>query len=150
MNMPTPAPPSVALLHPRLGDDRSPFLVERFQRNEYIVLEGDDLRHAQVLRRQFEDEPKMRRRSATPVTVLVALTVHLATDARTAIREITERSVDIDEPVHYVGTAAGLAGLIGDIAGIGLADGVLLRLAVPGSPEILRLVVDDVLSRLRR
>ena len=92
----------------------------------------------------------MRCRSATPVAVLVALTVHLATDARTAIREITERSVDIDEPVHYVGTAAGLAGLIGDIAGIGLADGVLLRLAVPGSPEILRLIVEDVLSRLRR
>jgi hypothetical protein len=144
----TLAPCSVALRHPHLGDGESPVLLTQSQQNDYVVIEATDLRHAQAVQRGLKHESGNRYTGAHPANVLVALTVHVAIDARTALREIAEGSVDIDDSAHYVGTPAGLAGLIADMGRTRLADGVCLRLAMPESKEALRRIVDDVLPRL--
>jgi urease gamma subunit len=76
------------------------------------------------------------------VAVILDITVAVADDFRSA------RSVlgSAEHTVHYAGTVDGLAGLISDIAGADVADGVTLISASP--QQDLRDLARDVLHRL--
>ena len=76
------------------------------------------------------------------VAVILDITVAVADDFRSA------RSVlgPAEHTVHYAGTVDGLAGLISDIAGADVADGVTLISASP--QQDLRDLARDVLHRL--
>ena len=76
------------------------------------------------------------------VAVILDITVAVAGDFRSA-RSVLGLA---DHTVHYAGTVDGLAGLVSDIAGADVADGVTL---IPASPrQDLRDLGRDVLLRL--
>ena len=80
------------------------------------------------------------------VSVLVDLEVMIDQDARTARQTLAA----LDRPrrtqtLRYVGTGAGLAGLIADIHALQLADGVTL---LPLTDRVLDLIVADAVSHL--
>jgi len=76
------------------------------------------------------------------VAVILDITVAVAGDFRSA-RSVLGLA---DHTVHYAGTVDGLAGLVSDIAGADVADGVTL---IPASPrQYLRDLGRDVLLRL--
>ena len=82
------------------------------------------------------------------VDVLVDVEVVIARDARTARKTMSEADDrGAGDTLSYVGTPAGLVGLIGDIHRLGIADGaVLIPLAGSG---VLDLVRHQVLPELR-
>ena len=108
---------------------------------EYVRIQARDLRDAaRQAAAAREDRPGM--------DVLVDIEVVIARDARTARKTLSEaHDRGAGDSISYVGTPAGLVGLIGDIHRLGIADGaVLVPLAGPG---VLDLVRHQVLPELR-
>jgi alkanesulfonate monooxygenase SsuD/methylene tetrahydromethanopterin reductase-like flavin-dependent oxidoreductase (luciferase family) len=84
------------------------------------------------------------------VDVLVDIEVVIARDARTARAIVRESDVHhAGDTLLYVGTPAGLAGLIADIQALGIAEGaVLIPLAGVGVADLIRLEVLPELHRM--
>ncbi len=102
-----------------------------------VRVSARDLQHAQRLRDGI--------RARDPrVSVILDVAVSVAADYRAARRQF---GVGNPGTVSYVGTVAGLAGLIADIGRAGVADGVTLVPAVAG--QDLHGLGADVLARLR-
>ncbi|KQU07423.1 hypothetical protein ASG56_07920 [Rhodococcus sp. Leaf7] len=82
--------------------------------------------------------------------VFVDLDVHIASDARTARRDVlASETKPRDGVLQYVGTASGLAGLIADIVAVDVADGVILRPIVDRSADdVVRSIDADVVPAL--
>lgn len=116
-----------------------------------VRVSASDLRQARNERHQVRAELVDEGRDPDSVTVLADLEVLIATDARTARRELARLDAELDGPrtpksLQYIGTPLGLAGLIADITAAGVADGVtLLPLTLPG---VLEQVVDTTLPWL--
>ncbi len=74
--------------------------------------------------------------------VVVDINVLIAGDARTARAAISDSGCQRGDTMTYVGTPAGLSGLIADIYALGIADGaILLPVDSEGVVELIRDVV---------
>lgn len=113
-----------------------------------ISVQAKDLQQAQRESRRLLQE--FRAKFEEPASAMLDITVHVAESARAARRQISEAVSTISDGVTYVGTAAGLAGLIADIGIAGVADGVTLRPAIPDSVTMLTLLAHDVVPLLDR
>ncbi|AMY20638.1 MULTISPECIES: hypothetical protein [Nocardiaceae] len=104
---------------------------------------GVDLSTAQARYRRLRTEHPDAR-------ILVDLDVHLAHDARTARGEVLAAAVaPRPDTLRYVGTPAGLAGLIADIVAAGVADGVTVRPVLDRARDrVVRTVTTEVASLL--
>ncbi|CAN5817039.1 hypothetical protein BH10ACT9_BH10ACT9_06520 [soil metagenome] len=81
------------------------------------------------------------------VPVLVDINVMIAPDAQRARTAMEQVAPFTDDTLLYVGTPAGLAGLVTDIQALGIADGTVL---IPlRSEEVLDLIRDRVLPELQ-
>lgn len=89
-----------------------------------------------------------RARHTDPQADVVAdIDVVIAPDAATARRLRDESASESDgRAILYVGTPAGLAGLVADIYALGIADGAVL---IPGAPGVADLIRDAVLPALQ-
>lgn len=88
------------------------------------------------------------RRERPDVDVVADIDVVIAADARTARALLDHAACEsADRTMLYVGTPAGLAGLIADIHALGIADGAVLIPQAPGTIELIR---DAVLPALMR
>lgn len=105
---------------------------------EPIRVRGGDLR--EVSRRATA-----ARRDHPGCEVVVDIDVIIAADDRTA-RALQGGGDDGSDTLLYVGTPAGLAGLIGDIHVLGLADGAVL---IPRAEGVVTLLRDAVMPLLR-
>lgn len=107
------------------------------RRDAVVRVTAADLREAGVLANRIrQDHP-----AGTPV--LLDVDVHLAADSRTALREAAALDADPSDRIRYVGTPAGLAGLVADIRAAGIADGIV-ALAIGGRPELGVVVRESV------
>ncbi|QEN15371.1 hypothetical protein ACRDU6_24185 [Mycolicibacterium sp. ELW1] len=90
----------------------------------------------------------VRARRAHPHADVVAdIDVVIAPDAATARGLLAENLGESDgEVILYVGTPAGLAGLVADIYALGIADGAVL---IPGAPGVADLIRDAVMPALQ-
>lgn len=86
------------------------------------------------------------RRDHPEVDVVVDIDVVIADEASTARAMVdSEHGETGDSTLLYVGTPAGLAGLITDIHALGIADGAVL---IPGTAGVVDLIRDAVLPVL--
>jgi urease gamma subunit len=112
---------------------------------DWSELTDGDQRAVRVTASDLQQARKARARiraRGEDVAVILDITVAVAGDFRSARRALGPT----DHTVHYAGTVDGLAGLISDIAGADVADGVTLISASPR--QDLRDLGRDVLSRL--
>jgi urease gamma subunit len=112
---------------------------------DWTELTDGDQRTVRVAASDLQQARRARSRiraRGEDVAVILDITVAVADDFRSA------RSVlgPAEHTVHYAGTVDGLAGLISDIAGADVADGVTLISASP--QQDLRDLARDVLHRL--
>jgi urease gamma subunit len=112
---------------------------------DWTELTDGDQRTVRVAASDLQQARRARSRiraRGEDVAVILDITVAVADDFRSA------RSVlgPAEHTVHYAGTVVGLAGLISDIAGADVADGVTLISASP--QQDLRDLARDVLHRL--
>jgi urease gamma subunit len=112
---------------------------------DWTELTDGDQRTVRVAASDLQQARRARSRiraRGEDVAVILDITVAVADDFRSA------RSVlgSAEDTVHYAGTVDGLAGLISDIAGADVADGVTLISASP--QQDLRDLARDVLHRL--
>ncbi|MEE3853028.1 hypothetical protein VZC37_22015 [Gordonia sp. LSe1-13] len=101
-----------------------------------IVLNASDLGAAQRERRRIMDGCN----GVAPLVMLrlEGLLADTFTEARTHLTEYRGRRGADESTVRYVGTPAGLAGLIADIGAAEVADGVILvPLDAPGSSDLI-------------
>lgn len=91
------------------------------------------------------------RRSNPDSDVVVDIEFVIAPDARSA-RALSTVDPDstADQTLFYVGTPAGLAGLIADIHALGIADGAVLIPRAAGVAELIGAAVLPVLSTMAR
>ncbi|KAA0084603.1 hypothetical protein CIW52_11475 [Mycolicibacterium sp. P9-64] len=93
---------------------------------DIVRIKAEDLREAQRTASRIRADA---RASDRDVAVFLDVESHTAVDARTAWSELDSFCSDEPTSVRYVGTEAGLLGLISDITAAGVADGVtILRL----------------------
>lgn len=111
----------------------------------WLNIPGNIVRVRGVDLRDVSHKATDARQDRPGAAVLVDIDVTIAADARTA-REMFADSAPSDA-LLYVGTPAGLAGLITDIHTLGIADGAVL---IPSSPAVRELIVADVLPALSR
>ena len=112
---------------------------------DWSELTDGDQRAVRVTASDLQQARKARARiwaRGEDVAVILDITVAVAGDFRSARRVLGPT----DHTVHYAGTVDGLAGLISDIAGADVADGVTLISASPR--QDLRDLGRDVLRRL--
>ncbi|WP_234816730.1 MULTISPECIES: hypothetical protein [Mycolicibacterium] len=102
-----------------------------------VRISAPDLAQARRLRTRIRSED-------AGASVVLDVTVAVAGDYRSARRGLELAGSEAN--VRYVGTVDGLAGLIADIESAGVADGVTLLPATPGSD--LGALAADVLRRL--
>ncbi|CAJ1495269.1 hypothetical protein [[Mycobacterium] burgundiense] len=103
-----------------------------------VRLQARDLQHAQRVSRRL--------RADTGAAAVLDVTVLVAEDGRAA-RGLLAAAGSYRGAVHYVGTVAGLAGLVDDIYTAGVADGVTL---IPAAEQQdVRAVGEQALARLR-
>ena len=112
---------------------------------DWTELTDGDQRTVRVAAADLQQARRARSRiraGGDDLAVILDITVAVADDFRSA------RSVlgPAEHTVHYAGTVDGLAGLISDIAGADVADGVTLISASP--QQDLRDLARDVLHRL--
>lgn len=118
-----------------------------------VRIRASDLREAQQERARVRVDLAAEGRDPDSVTVLVDLEVLIASDARTARKELALLDSVLESPripasLQYIGTPVGLAGLIADIQAAGVADGVtLLPLSLP---KVLEQLVDGTLPWLEK
>lgn len=116
-----------------------------------VRIKATDLRAAQRSTARIRADAIRDGRDPSEVVVLVDLEAMIADDAGAARAEMNDRGTLTDGPappdsLRYVGTPAGLAGLIGDIVTADVANGVTLR---PLSPTAWKHFVEATLPRLR-
>jgi urease gamma subunit len=112
---------------------------------DWSELTDGDQRAVRVTASDLQQARKARARlraRGEDIAVILDITVAVAGDFRSARRVLGPT----DHTVHYAGTVDGLAGLISDIAGADVADGVTLISASPR--QDLRTLGRDVLHRL--
>jgi alkanesulfonate monooxygenase SsuD/methylene tetrahydromethanopterin reductase-like flavin-dependent oxidoreductase (luciferase family) len=86
-----------------------------------------DLREGQQTRTALRADAVAAGKDADSVAVFLDIEFHIADDARTARREFATFDVPaVPGSIRYVGTAAGLAGLVADVKAAEVADGVTL------------------------
>jgi hypothetical protein len=86
------------------------------------------------------------REDAPHAVVVVDIDVLIAQDIRTARAALSDSGYECGDRMVYVGTPAGLAGLVADIHALGIADGAVL---VPlGGDGVLQLIRDVVVPEL--
>jgi hypothetical protein len=140
--------PHVMLDHPalaadqplRLTRDRSPAPLSRIAAHDLGAARRQRLRLQRDLEKTY---PR-------GFSSCVDITIHVAEDAPTARREMAELGGENLDGLVYVGTSRGLAGLISDVVAAGVADGAVLRLAIPDSTGALGRLVDEVMPKLFR
>ena len=110
---------------------------------EFIRVRGVDLRHvAHNAASARVDHPGL--------DVLVDIDVMIDTSAAGARHRMTvERVIARVDTLTYVGTPAGLAGLVTDIYALGMCDGAVLRPLLPGVVDLIRERVMPELSAIR-
>jgi hypothetical protein len=96
---------------------------------EVVRIRASDLQEARAVTGRIRARDSHQGRSSV---VYLDLQYHVAVDARTARLEASQFAPADAGSVRYVGTPAGLGGLIDDIATAGVADGVTL---LPLGPE---------------
>jgi hypothetical protein len=116
---------------------------------DVVRITAADLRAAQRTTARIHGDAQ---RNSTDVAVLVDLEVMIADDARTALNQMSRHDALTGGPtrsdsLRYIGTPGGLAGLIGDVFTVGVADGVTLQ---PLSPATFENFVDSTLPMLAR
>jgi hypothetical protein len=116
---------------------------------DVVRINAADLRAAQRTTASIHSDAL---RNSADVAVLVDLEVMLADDARNALNQMNRHDALTGGPTHsdslrYIGTPGGLAGLIGDVFTVGVADGVTVR---PLSPATFDDFVDSTLPVLAR
>lgn len=84
-----------------------------------IRVAAPDLQRARQVRSRIRSGPGN-------AAVILDVTVAVARDFRAARGAFSELGASSGDTIRYAGTVAGLAGLVGDIASAGVADGVTL------------------------
>jgi len=117
-----------------------------------LRIKAVDLRSAQRMAAGVRSDAVHAGRAPLDIAVLVDLDALIADTARDARAAMNQRTALTDRPsrpdtLQYVGTPAGLAGLIGDIFTAGVADGVTVR---PLSTTTLSAFMNTTLPSLRR
>jgi len=108
---------------------------------------GDLVRIRAVDLRDLAHKTAAIREDAPHVDVVVDIDVMIAADARSARAAMASAGCQGSGTLLYVGTPAGLSGLIADIHAVGIADGAVL---VPfDSNGVADLIRDAVLPELR-
>lgn len=96
-------------------------------------ISASDLREGQQARARARSEAVAAGKDADSVAVFLDIEIHIADEARTARREFaTSGASSVPGSIRYVGTPAGLAGLIADVKAAEVADGVTL---IPVGPS---------------
>lgn len=108
---------------------------------------GDPTRIRAVDLRDLTHRAAAVRREHPHAVVVVDIDVVIARDARTAREVMSDSGHVAGDTMVYVGTPAGLAGLVADIYALGIADGAVL-LPV-GGDGVLELIRDVVLPELQ-
>lgn len=89
------------------------------------------------------------RRARPDVDVVADIDVVIAADARAARALLASTEGDsADRAMLYVGTPAGLAGLVADIYALGIADGAVLIPQAAGTAELIRDAVVPALNAM--
>lgn len=111
---------------------------------ECVRVRGVDLR-------QVASRTAWARETHPGLDVLVDIDVVIDTSAAGARHRMTsEHSPPRLDTLLYVGTSAGLAGLIADIHALGICDGAALRPLLPGIVELIRKQVLPELDAIGR
>lgn len=117
---------------------------------EVVRITASDLREAQRMRAGIRADAIAAGRDPDEITVLLDLDTLLAPTAAIARAELAQLDssfAELRSAVTYIGTPAGLAGLIADIGAAEVADGVTLRpLSLPGSLELILGEVAELLA----
>jgi hypothetical protein len=107
--------------------------------------------HAANLRRASSETQRLKadaRQTGADVRVFVDVEAHVSDVAASARRDVLSASIDLSrDSIRYIGTPAGLMGLIRDIGLAGVADGVTLIPLLPqtpGSEALIALVNEDL------
>lgn len=113
-------------------------------------IQASDLREGQQARARARAEAVSSGKDADSVAVFLDIEIHIADDARTARREFSASdAAAVPASIRYVGTPAGLAGLIADVKAAEVADGVVL-VPVGGKNRPFDKVVDGVVPWLEQ
>ncbi|SNS71650.1 hypothetical protein [Rhodococcoides kyotonense] len=92
-----------------------------------VRISAADLREGQQARTALRADAVAAGKDADSVAVFLDIEFHIADDARTARREFATFDVPaVPGSIRYVGTSAGLAGLVADVKAAEVADGVTL------------------------
>ncbi len=116
-------------------------------RGDDVVWDGDD----QAVRIQGVDLSDIARKSARlrrehpDLDVVADIEVVIAAEASSARAMLSPSGEPGGHTLLYVGTPAGLAGLIADLHALGIADGAVL---IPRAPGVADLIRDAVLPLL--
>jgi len=99
--------------------------------------------------RDLANKAAAAREDSPHAVVVVDIDVMIAQDIRTARAALRDSGYECGDRMVYVGTAAGLAGLVADIHALGIADGaVLVPVAGDGVLELIRDVVVPELTAM--
>ncbi|TQC44846.1 hypothetical protein EEB14_35030 [Rhodococcus sp. WS4] len=116
---------------------------------ETVRVQASDLAEAQSIRTRLRKDHVAAGHGVDSIAVVVDVRVHISVDARTARKELAAAPVCSENSLHYVGTAAGLAGLISDMKAAAVADGVtILPIVTQECAAVVERIIDDVLPRL--
>lgn len=114
-----------------------------------VHIRADDLAAAQLARARLRASHTDRGYRTDAPSVVLDIAVHIAHDARTARAELADAGVHAPRTVCYIGTPAGLAGLIADIEAAHVADGVtIVPMLDAHRVELERRVLDEVMPLL--
>jgi len=106
-----------------------------------------------VLRIRATDLRDLTRKAAAAredcphAVVVIDIGVLIARDIRTARAAVRDSGCDLCEGMVYVGTPAGLVGLVADIYALGIADGAVL-VPLAGDDDVLELIREVVVPEL--
>jgi hypothetical protein len=117
-----------------------------------VRVQAPDLQAAQRRTAGIKADAERQGRDPASVVVMIDIEVMIAHDAPSARRELAQLDSRLAAPpapasLRYVGTPAGLAGLIADLHAVRAADGATLRpLALP---KVLGHIAFETLPRLQ-
>lgn len=113
----------VALVHSNVWTE----ITDGLPTSSVVRTQAADLREGQQARARARSEAVGAGASADSVGVFLDIEIHIADDARTARREFAALNAPtVPGSIRYVGTPAGLAGLVADVKAAEVADGVTL------------------------
>lgn len=134
----------VALVHSNVWTE----ITDTVPTESVVRIHAADLREGQQARARARSEAVEAGADADSVAVFLDIEIHIADDARTARREFAALDAPtVPGSIRYVGTPAGLAGLVADVKAAKVADGVTL---IPVGPSARNLdkVADGVVPWL--